>query len=278
MGPGAGVHGGEIVAQGSARDIERAEGSLTGQYLSGRRAIAVPRRRNRPDPDPAHSLRLRGAQEQLKGVDLALPVELFVCVTGVSGSGKSALVNDTLYAAVARRLHQGRRGARGARRDRGPGALRQGDQRRPRARSAARRARTRPHLHRGLFAPIRDLFAGTPEARTWRLRARPLLVQRQGRALRGVPGRRRHRGGDAPRALSTCPRRHGRRYNPRGNMEIRYKGRGIRDVLEMTVEQAHNEFFDAVPPCPEARDAGGRRGYIKLSGQRPRSRAARRSA
>jgi excinuclease ABC subunit A len=244
MGPGAGVHGGEIVAQGTPRDIESAQGSLTGQYLLGKRSIAVPKRRHRPDP--ARTLRLRGARgNNLKSVDLDLPIGLFVCITGVSGSGKSTLINDTLYSAVARELH--------------------GSTLEPAAHDAilgleqfdkvisvdqspiGRTPRSNPATYTGLFTPIRDLFAGTPAARE--------RGYGPGRFSFNVKGGRCEAcQGDGvikvemhflPDIYVPCDVCHGKRYN-RETLEIHYKGRGIHEVLEMTVEQAC-EFFDAVP-------------------------------
>jgi excinuclease ABC subunit A len=263
MGPGAGVHGGEIVAQGAPREIEAAAGSLTGQYLAGGRAIAVPCRR--PRPDRAKALVLRGARgNNLKAVDLALPVGLFVCVTGVSGSGKSTLINDTLYNAVARELH-------GAALE--PAAheaiagLEQFDKVISVDQSPiGRTPRSNPATYTGLFTPIRDLFAGTPEART--------RGYGPGRFSFNVKGGRCEAcQGDGvikvemhflPDIYVPCDVCHGRRYN-RETLEIRYKGRSIDEVLDMTVEQAHG-FFDAVPAVRQklATLAEVGLGYIRL--------------
>ena len=246
MGPGAGVHGGEIVAQGVPREIEATERSLTGQYLAGKRAIAVPRRRNRPDVDPAKTLHLRGARgNNLKSVDLSLPIGLFVCVTGVSGSGKSTLINDTLYSAVARELHGSALEPAAYDAIDGLGqfdkvsSVDQGP--------IGRTPRSNPATYTGLFTPIRDLFAGTPAARE--------RGYGPGRFSFNVKGGRCEAcQGDGvlkvemhflPDIYVPCDVCHGKRYN-RETLEIHYKGRGIQDVLEMTVEQAH-EFFDAVP-------------------------------
>jgi excinuclease ABC subunit A len=263
MGPGAGVHGGEIVAQGAPSDIERAESSLTGQYLAGKRAIAVPRRRSRPDP--AKVLVLRGARgNNLKSVDVALPVGLFVCVTGVSGSGKSTLINDTLYSAVARELH-------GAAAEPAAHDAIEGLERFDKVISVdqspiGRTPRSNPATYTGLFTPIRDLFAGTPEART--------RGYGPGRFSFNVKGGRCEAcQGDGvikvemhflPDIYVPCDVCHGRRYN-RETLEVRYKGRGIHEVLEMTVDEAH-EFFDAVPAVRQklATLAEVGLGYIKL--------------
>src|SRR5690606_1271554 len=162
MGPGAGVHGGRVVAQGTPQEIAANPGSLTGQYLSGRRRIEIPEKRT--EPDPKRVLRIEGARgNNLKGIDVEFPVGLMVCVTGVSGSGKSTLVNDTLYRIAARELN-------------GTGATPA-----PYARISGlehfdkvvdidqspigRTPRSNPATYTGVFTPIRDLYASTPEAR-----------------------------------------------------------------------------------------------------------------
>ena len=209
MGPGAGEHGGEVVAEGTPEAIRLTEHSLTGQYLSGRRRIAIPKKRRQPDPE--RQLVVTDASgNNLKHVTLNLPVGLFVCVTGVSGSGKSTLINDTLYTAVARHLYGVVGRTRAARRDPRPGILRQGDQRRPDA-DRPHPALQPGHLHRSVHADPRTVRRGARSTRA-RLRAGPLLLQRQGRTLRGLPGRRRDQGRDAfparhLRAVRRLPRR-----------------------------------------------------------------------
>jgi excinuclease ABC subunit A len=244
MGPGAGEHGGRIVAAGTPERIAAHPESLTGAYLSGRRAIAVPARRRAPDP--ARQLRIRGARgNNLKGISVELPVGLFVCITGVSGSGKSTLINDTLYAAAARHLH-------GSSAEPAPHESIEGleffdkvigvDQS-----PIGRTPRSNPATYTGLLTPIRELFAGVPEARS--------RGYGPGRFSFNVKGGRCEAcQGDGlirvemhflPDIFVPCDVCHGKRYN-RETLEIRYKGKTIHDVLRMTVEQAHG-FFDAVP-------------------------------
>jgi len=244
MGPGAGEHGGEVVAQGTPAEIMRAGNSLTGEYLSGKRAIPLPRRRARPDK--SKWITVKGARgNNLKAIDVAVPAGLFTCVTGVSGSGKSTLVTDTLYAAVARELY--------------------GSAAEPAAHDAiegldlfdkvvnvdqspiGRTPRSNPATYTGLFTPIRELFAGVPEARS--------RGYGPGRFSFNVKGGRCEAcQGDGlikvemhflPDIYVPCDVCHGKRYN-RETLEIRYKGKSIHEVLGMTVEQAH-EFFRAVP-------------------------------
>ncbi|MGB9129469.1 MAG: excinuclease ABC subunit UvrA [Thiobacillus sp.] len=244
MGPGAGVHGGEVVAEGTPEAIRMSEHSLTGQYLSGRRRIAIPKARRQPDPE--RQLVVTDASgNNLKHVTLNLPVGLFVCVTGVSGSGKSTLINDTLYAAVARHLY-------GSSTEPAPHGEIRGleffdkvinvDQS-----PIGRTPRSNPATYTGLFTPIRELFAGVPEART--------RGYGPGRFSFNVKGGRCEAcQGDGvikvemhflPDIYVPCDVCHGARYN-RETLEVHYKGKTIREVLEMTIEQAH-EFFAAVP-------------------------------
>ena len=244
MGPGAGVHGGEIVASGSPEQILRDPASLTGQYLSGRKAIAIPSRRRRPDPKK--QLRIAGARgNNLKDVTVDIPVGLFVAVTGVSGSGKSTLINDTLYHAVAHHLYGS--ASEPAEHDAIEGLdffdkVINVDQS-----PIGRTPRSNPATYTGLFTPIRDLFAGVPESR-----ARGYGPGRFSFNVKG--GRCEACQGDGlikvemhflPDIYVPCDVCHGKRYN-RETLEILYKGRSIDQVLEMTVEQAH-EFFSSVP-------------------------------
>jgi excinuclease ABC subunit A len=263
MGPGAGERGGELVAQGTPEEIVRAESSLTGQYLAGKRSIAVPQRRARPDGK--RTLAVRGARgNNLKAVDVDLPVGLFVCVTGVSGSGKSTLINDTLYAAVARELY-------GAAAEAAPHDAIEGLNHFDKVISVdqspiGRTPRSNPATYTGLFTPIRDLFAGTPAARERGYGAGRFSFNVKG-------GRCEACQGDGvikvemhflPDVYVPCDVCHGRRYN-RETLEILYKGRNIQQVLEMTVAQAL-EFFDAVPAVRQklATLADVGLGYIKL--------------
>ncbi|WP_333839853.1 excinuclease ABC subunit UvrA [Pelomicrobium sp.] len=244
MGPGAGEHGGQVVAQGPPAAILAAHASLTGQYLSGARSIAIPQQRRRPHTE--RRLRLVGASgNNLKGVTLEIPVGLFVCVTGVSGSGKSTLVNDTLYAAVARALY-------GAGLEPAPHERIEGLEHFDKVVNVdqspiGRTPRSNPATYTGLFTPIRELFAQVPEAR-----ARGYGPGRFSFNVKG--GRCEACQGDGvlkvemhflPDIYVQCDVCHGRRYN-RETLEIRYKGKTIHEVLAMNVEQAY-AFFQPVP-------------------------------
>ncbi|MBK7469385.1 MAG: excinuclease ABC subunit UvrA [Betaproteobacteria bacterium] len=244
MGPGAGEHGGHIVTQGLPADILAATESLTGQYLSGKRGIAVPVKRNKPDPK--RMLRIVGATgNNLKSVTLDLPVGLFVCVTGVSGSGKSTLINDTLYHAVARHLY-------GSNAEAAPHDEILGLEHFDKVISVdqspiGRTPRSNPATYTGLFTPIRELFAQVKEARE--------RGYGPGRFSFNVKGGRCEAcQGDGlikvemhflPDVYVPCDVCHAQRYN-RETLEVQYKGKNIHDVLAMTVEQAH-AFFEPVP-------------------------------
>ncbi len=244
IGPGAGVHGGEVVAQGQLEDIMRAERSLTGQYMSGKRGIMVPKQRQ--PPDPQRMLRLRGASgNNLHDVDLDIPAGLFVAVTGVSGSGKSTLINDTLYRIVATELNGASDKASPYREVTGLDLFDKVveiDQS-----PIGRTPRSNPATYTGLFTPLRELFAQVPEAR-----ARGYNAGRFSFNVRG--GRCEACQGDGlikvemhflPDVYVPCDVCHGKRYN-RETLEITYKGHTIRDVLEMTVEDALT-LFQPVP-------------------------------
>jgi excinuclease ABC subunit A len=263
MGPGAGEHGGQVVAEGIPFAIEKNAGSLTGQYLSGKRQIALPKRRRKADPQ--RQLSVRGATgNNLKDVDLTLPLGLFVCVTGVSGSGKSTLINDTLYHAVARHLY-------GSTEEPAPHKEIHGLEFFDKVISVdqspiGRTPRSNPATYTGLFTPIRELFAGVPESRT--------RGYGPGRFSFNVKGGRCEAcQGDGvikvemhflPDIYVPCDVCHGLRYN-RETLEIHYKGKTIHDILDLTVEDAL-EFFNAVPAVAKKlqtlMDVG--LGYIQL--------------
>jgi excinuclease ABC subunit A len=244
LGPGAGVHGGRIVAAGTPDEIARNAQSLTGQYLSGRRSIALPEKR--VEADPRRQLSITGARgNNLKSVDASVPLGLMTCVTGVSGSGKSTLVNDTLYKAVAETLN---RTSRNAAPHDGISGLELVDRVIDISQSPiGRTPRSNPATYSGLFTPIRELFAGTQEARS-----RGYMPGRFSFNVRG--GRCEACQGDGvikvemhflPDIYVPCDVCRGKRYN-RETLEIRYKGKTIHEVLEMTIEDA-SEFFRNVP-------------------------------
>ena len=245
IGPGAGVHGGNVIAQGTAEEIMQVEESLTGQFLSGKQKIEIPAKRM--PYDASKVLTLKGARgNNLKGVQLDVPVGLFTCITGVSGSGKSTLINDTLFPLAQNALNRAERS------DVAPYDSIEGlahfdkvidiDQS-----PIGRTPRSNPATYTGLFTPIRELFAGTQEAR-----ARGYNVGRFSFNVRG--GRCEACQGDGvikvemhflPDVYVPCDHCKGKRYN-RETLEIRYKGKTIHQVLDMTVEEAR-EFFDAIP-------------------------------
>jgi excinuclease ABC subunit A len=242
LGPGAGEHGGHVVAEGTPKQIQSEPASLTGQFLKGERSIAVPEQRRKA----AGELVVRGArQHNLKSIDVAIPLGVFCCVTGVSGSGKSTLVNETLYPAVANRLHQAklRPGAHD-----GVDGLDQVDKIINIDQSPiGRTPRSNPATYTGVFDHIRQLFAQTQESR-----ARGYKPGRFSFNVRG--GRCEVCRGDGqikiemhflPDVYVPCEQCHGKRYN-RETLEVRFKGKSIADVLEMTVEEGC-EFFENIP-------------------------------
>lgn len=244
IGPGAGVHGGEIIAQGKVDDIIGSSDSLTGDYLSGKKVIDVPAQRHVPDD---RRLVIKGARgNNLKGVDFELPLGVLTCVTGVSGSGKSTLVNDTLFHLAHRELNGATTGE--------PAAYDEVDglqyldkvvdiDQSP----IGRTPRSNPATYTGIFTPIRELFAGVPESR-----ARGYKPGRFSFNVRG--GRCEACQGDGvikvemhflPDVYVPCDICKGKRYN-RETLDIQYKGKNINEVLDMTIEEAR-EFFDPIP-------------------------------
>ena len=244
MGPGAGIHGGQVVVQGTPEEVTACSESLTGQYLSGRRRIEVPLKRTPVDENCI--FKLSGATgNNLKSVNLEIPAGLMTCVTGVSGSGKSTLINDTLYHLAACELNK-------ASHEVAPYEKAEGmklfdkvvdiDQS-----PIGRTPRSNPATYTGLFTPIRELFAGTQEARS--------RGYQPGRFSFNVKGGRCEAcQGDGvikvemhflPDVYVACDSCKGKRYN-RETLEILYKGKNISEVLDMTVEEAVN-YFEAVP-------------------------------
>ncbi|MGB0662965.1 MAG: excinuclease ABC subunit UvrA [Pontibacterium sp.] len=245
IGPGAGVHGGQIIAQGTPAEVMANPNSLTGQYLSGERGIRVPKERT--PADPSKTLKLIGATgNNLNDVTLELPVGLLTCITGVSGSGKSTLINNTLYPLAATELNGATtldpapyKGIEGLEHfdkvidiDQSP---------------IGRTPRSNPATYTGIFTPVRELFAGTQEARSRGYKAGRFSFNVKG-------GRCEACQGDGvikvemhflPDVYVPCDVCKGKRYN-RETLEIKYKGKSIDEVLDMTIEDGR-EFFDAIP-------------------------------
>ncbi|HEX3318724.1 MAG TPA: excinuclease ABC subunit UvrA [Solirubrobacteraceae bacterium] len=261
LGPGAGEHGGRVVAQGTAGEVEGVADSLTGQFLSGARRIEVPRRRRRPK---GYVTVEKAREHNLKAIDVKVPLGAFCCVTGVSGSGKSTLVNDVLFKAVGNRLHRHKQRPGAHRRVTGLDQLDKIIQ--VEQSPIGRTPRSNPATYIGLFDQIRDLFTKTQEAR-----ARGYKPGRFSFNVKG--GRCEVCRGDGqikiemhflPDVYVPCEQCGGKRYN-RETLDIRFKGRTIADVLEMPVEEAL-EFFAHIPKVRrrlKALDDVGL-GYIRL--------------
>jgi excinuclease ABC subunit A len=261
LGPGAGEHGGHIVAQGTAAEVQRVRDSLTGQFLAGERTIPVPPRRR----TPSGYIEILGAtQHNLRDIDVHIPLGVLTCVTGVSGSGKSTLVNDVLFKAVANRLHRARKRPGSHRAIHGVEQLDKiiaVDQS-----PIGRTPRSNPATYTGLFDVIRDLFSKTQEAR-----ARGYKPGRFSFNVKG--GRCEVCRGDGqikiemhflPDVYVPCEQCHGKRYN-RETLEVRFKGKSIADVLDMPVEEALG-FFEHIPKIRrrlETLNAVGL-GYVRL--------------
>jgi excinuclease ABC subunit A len=265
MGPGAGVHGGEIVAKGTLKQLLKAKGSVTADYLNGTREVPVPPTRRKGN---GKQLTVQNATaNNLKGVTASLPLGTFTCITGVSGSGKSSFTIDTLYAAAARELN----GARilSGRHDRITGLQHLDKVIDIDQSPIGRTPRSNPATYTGAFTQIRDWFAGLPEAQ-----ARGYKPGRFSFNVKG--GRCEACQGDGvlkiemhflPDVYVTCDVCHGARYN-RETLEVKFKGKSIADVLDMTVEDAV-EFFKAVPPIRDkmAMLAEVGLGYVKVGQQ-----------
>ncbi len=261
MGIGAGEHGGAIIAQGTAKQVEKVKRSLTGQFLAGTRKVDVPERRR----TPSNYLEIRGAkQHNLRGVDVKVPLGTLTCVTGVSGSGKSTLVNEVLFKAVANKLHRARTR---------PGShtavlgldqldkIIQVDQS-----PIGRTPRSNPATYTGLFDVIRDLFSKTQEARARGYKAGRFSFNVKGgrcEVCRG-DGQIKIEMHFLPDVYVPCEQCHGKRYN-KETLDIRFKGKSIADVLAMPVEEAV-DFFEHIPKIRRRletlNDVG--LGYIRL--------------
>ncbi len=263
IGPGAGAHGGKVMAQGTAEEIKKVENSITGKYLSGKKKIKVPKKRRKFVKSKV--IEVQGACENnLKNINVSFPLGLFTCVTGVSGSGKSTLVNEVLYKSIAKELNRANekpgkcKGVKGLKNidkiiniDQSP---------------IGRTPRSNPATYTGVFDSIRDIFAATEEAK--------MRGYKKGRFSFNVPGGRCEScKGDGvhkiemhflPDVYVPCEVCKGKRYNHE-TLEVKYKGKNIADVLDMTVEEAL-EFFDKIPRIKQKiqtlYDVG--LGYIKL--------------
>lgn len=245
LGPGAGVHGGEVVAEGTPQQVMKNPKSLTGQYLSGKRSIAIPKKRHQPNPEK--QIIISGARgNNLKSIDVSIPIGLMTCITGVSGSGKSTLINDTLAPVAVRALNDA------GTQETAPYESIEGleyldkvvviDQS-----PIGRTPRSNPATYTGLFTCIRDLFAGTQESRSRGYQVGRFSFNVKGGRCEACQGEgvikvEMHFLADVYVVCDVCQ---GKRYN-RETLEILYKGKNIHQVLEMTVEEARG-FFDAIP-------------------------------
>ena len=267
IGPGAGVHGGKICAQGTAKEIATSKDSITGQYLSGTRKIEIPKKRKKLDKQRLIKL-TKAEGHNLKSVNLELPLDLFVCVTGVSGSGKSTLINQTLLPAISNEI------SRAEKRDAKSFSKLTGIQDIDKIIEISqspigRTPRSNPATYTGLFTPLRELFAGTQESRS-----RGYKIGRFSFNVKG--GRCEACQGDGvikvemhflPDVYVKCDVCDGHRYN-RETLDIKYKGKNIYEVLDMTVEDSI-QFFDSIPSIRRKletlMDVG--LGYVKLGQQ-----------
>ena len=267
IGPGAGIRGGKVCAQGTAQEIAKSKNSITGEYLSGKRAISIPKKRKEFNEDRLIKLS-KASGHNLRNVDLELPLDLFVCVTGVSGSGKSTLINQTLLPAISNEV------SRAEKRDpkpfKGLSGIEDIDKIIEISQSPiGRTPRSNPATYTGLFTPLRELFAGTQEARS-----RGYKIGRFSFNVKG--GRCESCQGDGvikvemhflPDVYVKCDVCDGHRYN-RETLDIKYKGKNIYEVLNMTVEDSL-DFFDSIPSIKKKLstlyDVG--LGYIKLGQQ-----------
>ena len=267
IGPGAGVHGGKICAEGTAAQISKSEDSITGQYLSGKRKIEIPKKRVKFNKERLIKLN-EASGHNLKSVNLELPLDLFVCISGVSGSGKSTLINQTLLPAISNEI------SKAEKRDTKPfkklSGLNDIDKIIEISQSPiGRTPRSNPATYTGLFTPLRELFAGTQEARS-----RGYKIGRFSFNVKG--GRCEACQGDGvikvemhflPDVYVKCDVCEGHRYN-RETLDIKYKGKNIYEVLNMTVEDSLM-FFDSIPSIKRKletlMDVG--LGYVKLGQQ-----------
>jgi len=262
VGPGAGLHGGEIVFQGTPEEIRRSDVSLTGKYLSGRLSIPVPEHR-RPLTD--QFIIIEGASENnLKDIDIRVPTNVFTCVTGVSGSGKSTLVIETLYKVLRRRLNKYRGKSGRIRKIRDFGGIERVitmDQQ-----PIGRTPRSNPATYTGVLTHIRDLFSQIPEARVRGYKPGRFSFNVRGGRCEACQGEgvKKIEMHFLPDVYITCDACQGKRFS-RDTLEVRYKGNSIADVLDMTVNQGL-AFFDNIPPIRSKlqllSDVG--LGYIKL--------------